>query len=56
MRLGHRFVVLVSYKYSYALNGFKQVQIAYLTVISYLIQPSYTLSTQIKPKATPRDC
>jgi len=38
-------------------NGFKQVQIAYLAVISYLdklVQPSYTLSTQISPLAMPR--
>ena len=38
-------------------NGFKQVQFAYLAVISYLdklFQPSYTLSTQISPLALPR--
>ena len=28
--------MLVSYEYSHALNGFKQVQIAYLAGISYL--------------------
>ena len=42
-----------------ALNGFKQVLIAYLAKISYLdklVQPSYTLSTQIRLKATPRAC
>jgi len=40
-------------------NGFKLVQIAYLAVISYLdklVQPSYTLSTQISPLALPRAC
>ena len=39
-------------------NGFKQVQIAYLALISYLdklVQPSYTLSMQISPLALPRD-
>ena len=38
----------VSYKYSHALNGFKQVQIAYLAAISYLdklVQPSNTMYT-----------
>ena len=38
-------------------NGFKKVQIAYLAVISYLdklVQPSYTLSMQIRPLALPR--
>ena len=32
----HHFEVLVSYEYSHAFNGFKQVQIAYLAVMSYL--------------------
>ena len=38
-------------------NGFKQVQIAYLAVIRYLdklVQPSYALFAQIRPLATPR--
>ena len=38
-------------------NRFKQMQIAYLAVISYLdklVQPSYMLSTQISPLAQPR--
>ena len=38
-------------------NGFKQVQIAYLALISYLdkqVQPSYTLSMQISPLGLPR--
>ena len=38
-------------------NGFKQVHIAYLAVISYLdklVQPSYTLSMQIRPWGLPR--
>ena len=42
-----------------ALTGFKQVLIAYLAAISYLdklVQPTYTSSTQIRPKATPRAC
>ena len=37
-------------------NGLKQVQIAYLAVISYvdkLVQPSYTPSMQISPLALP---
>ena len=37
-------------------NGFKEVEIAYLAVISHLdklIQPSYTLCTQFKPLALP---
>ena len=41
--------MLVSYEYSHALNGFKQVQIAYLAAISYLdklVQPSYTNQAQ----------
>ena len=40
-------------------NGFKQVQIAYLSEITYLdklLQPSYMLSTQISPLALPRAC
>ena len=44
----HHLEVLVSYEYSHALNGFKQVQIAYLAAISYLdklVQFSFTLST-----------
>ena len=55
----YRFEVWVSYEYSHTLNDFKQVQIAYLAAISYLdklVQPSYTLCTQIRPKATPRAC
>ena len=38
-------------------DGFKQVQIAYLALISYLdklVQPSYTLSMQISPLGLPR--
>ena len=38
-------------------NSFKQVQFAYLVVISYLdklVQPSYPLSMQISPLALPR--
>ena len=50
-----------SYVYGHTqCNGFKQVQIAYLAPISYLdklVQPSYTLSTQIRsPLATPQVC
>jgi len=40
-------------------NGFKQVQIAYLAVISNLnklLQLSYMLSKQIRPLASPRAC
>jgi len=37
-------------------NGFKQAQTAYLAVISYLVQPRYTLSTQISSLALPRAC
>ena len=37
-------------------NGFKQVQKAYLALISYLVQPSYMLSAQISPLATPWAC
>ena len=50
---------LVSYEYSHALNGLKEAQIAYLAAISYLDklgQSSYTLSTQIRAKTTPRAC
>ena len=50
---------LVSYEYSHALNGLKEAQIAYLAAVSYLDklgQPSYTLSTQIRAKATSRAC
>ena len=38
-------------------DGLKQVQFAYLAVISYLdklVQPTYTLSMQITPLALPR--
>ena len=41
----------VSYEYSRALNGFKQVQIAYLAAISYLdklVQPSSIYTNQAK--------
>ena len=44
-------------RYKPADNGFKQVQLAYLAVISYLdklVQPSYMLSTRISPLALPR--
>ena len=40
-------------------NGFKQIQIAYLAVISNLerlVPLSYTLSMQIRPLANPRTC
>ena len=40
-------------------NGFKQVQKAYLALISYLdklVQPSYMLTVQISPLATPWAC
>jgi len=40
-------------------NGFKQVQIAYLAVISNLgklVQPCYTLPMQIRPLGRPRSC
>ena len=38
------------------MNGFKQVRIAYLAAFRFLVQPSYTLCTQIRPKATSRAC
>ena len=42
-----------------AQNGFKQIEIAYLALISHLdelIHPIYTLSTEIKPLAQPNTC
>ena len=35
-------------------NGLKQVEIAYLVVMSHLVWPSYMLSTWTKPRALPR--
>ena len=39
------------------MNGFRQVQMAYLALVSLLdklVQPSYTLAAQIRPLPTPK--
>ena len=51
----HGFKGLVSYECSYASMASNKCNIAYLVVISHLdklVQPSYTLCTQIRPLAT----
>ena len=50
-----RFKLLVSYDVQQAENGFKQVEIAYLAVISHLdklVQPGYTLALFPGPRPT----
>ena len=59
MRKSAPFQLLVSYEVHIQIYGFKQVQIAYLAVISNLdklVQLSYTLSKQIRLLASPRAC
>ena len=60
MRKSALFQLLVSYEvYTPTDNGFKQVQIAYLALISNIdkiVQLSYMLSKQIRLLASPRAC
>ena len=59
MRKSAPFQIAGKLRYTPTDNGFKQVQIAYLAVISNLdelVQPCYMLLMQIRPLARPRSC
>ena len=54
MRKSAPFKIADKLRYTRTDNGFKQVQIAYLAVISNLVQLSYMLHVRITPQAKPR--
>ena len=59
MRKSAPFQIAGKLQYTPTDNGFKEVQIAYLAVISNLdrlVQPRYMLPMQIRPLARPRAC